>query len=62
MPDYRSIDSDAIRIARSLIIQEAAIMYDELINKPKEETDLAVLDKSADIIRSSVNFLKAVVR
>jgi hypothetical protein len=62
MIDYPNIDAEAIRIARALIIQEAAILYDELMNKPKDETNLAVLDKGADIIRNSVNFLKAVVR
>lgn len=47
---------EAVSIAKAYILQQCAILFAELMEKPIP--DPAVLDKGAEVIRTSVNFLK----
>lgn len=53
------LETNAIHIAKALIVQNAILIYDEVCKPPeKGALDLVALDEAAERIRASVNFLR----
>ena len=53
------LEKNALRIATAMLVQGAAIIYDEATSNMKPEPDVLALEAQVERLQSAVNFIKA---